>query len=64
MMSLQQRALDIALWAIKRELWSEETARKWLQKAWNDEKEIEWWESQAVYFEERRAWSGGKLRIH
>jgi hypothetical protein len=63
-MSLQQRALDIALWAIKRELWSEETARRWLQKACNDEKEIEWWESQAVYFEERRSWSGGKLRVH
>jgi hypothetical protein len=63
-MTLQQRALEVALWAVKRELWSEETARKWLQKACSDEKEVEWWESQAVYFEERRTWSVGKLRIH
>jgi len=63
-MTLQERALDVAWWAVKREIWTEEAARKWLQKACRNEKEVEWWESQAVYFEERRAWSGGKLRVH
>lgn len=63
-MTLQKRALDIAVWAVKREIWTEEDAQKWLRKACNDEKEIEWWESQAVFFEERRSWSNGKLRLH
>jgi hypothetical protein len=63
-MTLQERALDVAWWAVKREIWTEETARKWLEKACKNEKEVEWWESQAVYFEERRGWSGGKLRVH